>query len=196
MKRILFFIFMLVVILGFFSIPSINTIPALEEEVNAQWSQVLNQYKRRADLVPQLVKTVQGAANFEKSTLQSVIEARRIVDKFNPSQLTLKNPEEMKSYTIAQEQLGSALSRLLAVVERYPELKSTENFMILQSQIEGTENRLSVARRDYIQAVRNFNMNIRTFPGFIWNALFFHKERLPNFEVGEDVSKVPDVRFE
>ena len=196
MKRSLLFILAIFVILGLFSIQSINTIPALEETVQAQWSQVLNQYKRRSDLIPQLVKTVQGAANFEKSTLQNVVEARRVVDKLTPDKVDITNPEEMKSYIAAQDHLGSALSRLLMVVERYPELKTTENFMTLQSQIEGTENRLAVARHDYIQAVRNFNMNIRTFPGSIWNFLFFHKEKLPNFEVSEDITKIPDVKFE
>lgn len=196
MKRTLLIILAILVITGIFSILSINTIPTLEETVQAQWSQILNQYKRRSDLIPQLVKTVQGSANFEKTTLQNVIEARRIVDKFTPDKVHLKNPEEMKLYATAQENLGSALSRLLVVVERYPELKTTQNFITLQSQIEGTENRIAVARQDYIQAVRNFNMNIRTFPGVIWNALFFHKEKLPNFEVSEDVNKVPDVRFE
>jgi LemA protein len=176
-------------------IPSVNEIPSLEENVSAHWSQILNQYKRRADLVPQLVKVVQGAADFEKSTLENVIQARKIVENVQATPPSGKNPEELKKFNEAQAQLGAALSRLLVVVERYPQLKATEGFLTLQSQLEGTENRIAVARRDYIQSVRDFNVKIRTFPGSLWNKLFFHKDQLPNFTESEESQKVPEIQF-
>lgn len=185
----------ILVVIVIFSIGSINRIPTLEETVSAQWSQLINQYKRRADLVPQLVQTVQGAADFERGTLESVIHARSKAQSIQITPELLQDQGSLQKFFEAQNDLGKALSRLMVVVERYPDIKVTQNFLTLQSQLEGNENRIAVARRDYIGAVRNFNIMIRTFPGFLWNALFFKKQPLANYTESEEVQKVPDVKF-
>ena len=143
----------------------VNNIPTFEEQAKAAWSQVQNQYQRRADLIPNLVETVKGAAAFERETLQAVVEARSRVAQTTVPPDVLTNPEAFKSFEQNQAALSSALSRLLVVVERYPDLKANQNFLSLQSQLEGTENRIAVARRDYIEAVRRYNTELRTFPG-------------------------------
>src|SRR5690606_10270823 len=149
----------------------INTIPTLDEEVKAAWSQVENQYQRRADLIPNLVETVKGYAAQEKETLTAVTEARAKVGSMQVDQSVIDNPEQLQQFEQAQRQLGSALQRLMVVVERYPDLKSNQNFLALQSQLEGTENRISVARRDFILATERYNTEIRTFPGKIWHGI-------------------------
>ncbi|MDG1772445.1 MAG: LemA family protein [Oceanicoccus sp.] len=151
----------------------INNIPTNDEKVKSSWAQVQNQYQRRADLIPNLVATVKGYAAQEKETLTAVVEARSKVSSMQVSGDVLNNPEALQKFEAAQSQLGSALKRLMVVVERYPDLKSNQNFLALQSQLEGTENRISVARRDYIAAVEIYNTEIRTFPGKIWHSLMY-----------------------
>lgn len=151
----------------------INNIPTNDEKVKSSWAQVQNQYQRRADLIPNLVATVKGYAAQEKETLTAVVEARSKVSSMQVSGEVLNNPEALQKFEAAQSQLGSALKRLMVVVERYPDLKSNQNFLALQSQLEGTENRISVARRDYIAAVEIYNTEIRTFPGKIWHSLMY-----------------------
>ncbi len=151
----------------------INNIPTNDEKVKSSWAQVQNQYQRRADLIPNLVATVKGYAAQEKETLMAVVEARSKVSSMQVSGDVLNNPEALQKFEAAQSQLGSALKRLMVVVERYPDLKSNQNFLALQSQLEGTENRIAVARRDYISAVEIYNTEIRTFPGKIWHSLMY-----------------------
>ena len=142
-----------------------NTIPTLEEQAKAKWGDVQNNYQRRADLIPNLVATVQGYAKQEKDVLTAVIEARAKATQIKVDASQLTDPEKVKQFQDAQNQLSGALGRLIAVSENYPELKSNQNFLALQSQLEGTENRIAVARRDYIEAVRAYNTELRTFPG-------------------------------
>jgi LemA protein len=174
----------------------INNIPTYEEQAKAAWSQVQNQYQRRADLIPNLVETVKGAANFERETLQAVVEARSKVAQTTVPPDVLINPEAFKTYEQNQAALTSALSRLLVVVERYPDLKANQNYLSLQSQLEGTENRIAVARRDYIEAVRKYNTELRTFPGRLWAMMLYSgSQPMQNFTVADDVTKVPTVKF-
>ena len=174
----------------------INTIPTLEEQVNAAWSQVLNQYQRRADLVPNLVETVRAAAAHERETLEAVTEARAKVGQMQIPPDILTNPEAFERFQQLQSQLSSALSRLLVVAEQYPQLRANENFLTLQSQLEGTENRIAVARRDYIDSVRRYNTELRTFPGRIW-AMIMYRDAEPkqNFTVEEAATRAPQVKF-
>ncbi|WP_101756773.1 LemA family protein [Oceanicoccus sp. KOV_DT_Chl] len=151
----------------------INNIPTNDEKVKSSWAQVQNQYQRRADLIPNLVATVKGYAAQEKETLVAVTEARSKVSSMQVSKDILNDPAALAKFEQAQGQLGSALNRLMVVAERYPDLKSNQNFLALQSQLEGTENRISVARRDYIGAVEIYNTEIRTFPGKIWHSLMY-----------------------
>lgn len=151
----------------------INNIPTYDEGVKAAWSQVQNQYQRRADLIPNLVETVKGFAAQERETLTAVVEARAKVASMQVSPELINDPEQLAQFEQAQQQLSGALSRLMVVVERYPDLKSNQNFLALQSQLEGTENRISVARRDYIASVERYNTEIRTFPGRIWHAVLY-----------------------
>src|SRR6059058_4659909 len=151
-----------------------NTIPTLEEQAKARWADVQNQYQRRADLIPNLVATVQGYAKQEKDVLTSVIEARAKATSVRVDASQLTDPEKVKQFQDAQNQLSGALGRLLAVSENYPDLKSNQNFLALQSQLEGTENRIAVARRDYIESVRVYNTELRTIPGR-WIAAIFYK---------------------
>lgn len=175
----------------------INNIPTLDEQVKAAWSQVENQYQRRADLVPNLVATVRGYAEQERETLTAVTEARARVGAIQVDASTLDDPQKLQQYEQAQAQLGSALQRLLVVSERYPDLKSNENFLALQSQLEGTENRIAVARRDYINAVNAYNTEIRTFPGRIWHMILYSD--LPIRETfkatTENAHQAPQVDF-
>ena len=173
-----------------------NTIPTAEETAKAQWSEVLNQYQRRADLIPNLVETVRGYAAQEKDVLESVVEARAKATQVTLPPEALNDPEKFKQFQEGQSGLTSALSRLLAVVENYPDLKSNQNFLALQAQLEGTENRIAVARRDYIQAVKDYNLTLRTFPSVIWATLWFTgNEPFQNFTVEEDKMEVPKVDF-
>jgi LemA protein len=174
----------------------INNIPTYDEQVKAAWSQVLNQYQRRADLVPNLVNTVKGFAAQEREVLTEVVEARSRVAQMQIPPDILTNPEAFQAFQQNQAQLTSALARLMVVVERYPELKSSENFLTLQSQLEGTENRIAVARRDFIQAVQRYNTEIRTFPGRIWKAILYSDAEVKeNFTVSEEAQQVPQVEF-
>lgn len=174
----------------------INNIPRYDEAVNAAWSQVLNQYQRRADLVPNLVETVKGFAAQEKGVLTAVVEARAKVAQTQIPKDILTNPGAFKLFEQNQAALSGALSRLLVVVERYPELKSSQNFLTLQSQLEGTENRIAVARRDYIAAVQRYNTELRTIPGRWWRAMLYPDSQLKeNFTAPESVQEVPKVKF-
>lgn len=174
----------------------VNTIPTLDEEVKAAWSQVLNQYQRRADLVPNLVETVRGYANQERETLTAVVEARARATQTQLPPDILTNPEAFRRFQENQQALSQALSRLLVVVERYPDLKSNQNFLQLQAQLEGTENRISVARRDYIQAVQRYNTEIRTFPGVIWATLLYRDAKVKeNFTAQPGAEQAPRVDF-
>lgn len=174
----------------------INTIPTLEEQAKAAWSEVLNQYQRRSDLIPNLVETVKGAASFEKETLQAVVEARsKVAQTQLPSDITT-DPEAFKRFEQNQSALSSALSRLLVVVERYPDLKANQNFLALQSQLEGTENRIAVARRDYIEAVRKYNTELKTFPGRLWAmTLYSGHEPMQTFSISDEAKEAPKVTF-
>jgi LemA protein len=146
----------------------VNSIPTYAEQAKAAWAQVLNQYQRRADLVPNLVATVKGAANFESKTLEAVVQARAKVGQVQLPADVLTNPQAMQAFEQSQAGLTSALSRLLVVAEQYPDLKANANYQTLQAQLEGTENRIAVARRDYIDAVRLYNTELKTFPGRWW----------------------------
>jgi LemA protein len=173
-----------------------NTIPTLEEQAKARWADVQNQYQRRADLIPNLVETVKGYAAQEKSVLTAVVEARAKATqtKIDVSQLT--DPDKLKAFQDAQSQLTGALGRLLAVSENYPDLKSNANFLALQSQLEGTENRIAVARRDYIDAVRAYNTALRTFPTVIWAKTAFSGEQpMAEFTANEGAASPPQVKF-
>jgi LemA protein len=173
-----------------------NTIPTLEEQAKARWSDVQNQYQRRADLIPNLVATVQGYAAQEKSVLTAVIEARAKATQIKVDASDLTDPAKIKAFQDAQNQLTGALGRLLAVSENYPDLKSNANFLALQSQLEGTENRIAVARRDYIDAVRVYNTALRTFPTLIWAKTFFAGNKpMAEFTASEGSEKPPQVKF-
>ena len=173
-----------------------NTIPTAEEQAKAKWADVQNNYQRRADLIPNLVATVQRYAKQEREVLTAVVEARAKATqvKIDASQLT--DPDKLKQFQDAQNQLSGALGRLLAVSERYPDLKSNQNFLALQSQLEGTENRIAVARRDYIEAVRVYNTELKTFPGVLWAAVFFRGNKpMAEFAANETAQTPPQVKF-
>ena len=176
----------------------ISTIPTAEENAKAKWSDVLNQYQRRAELIPNLVETVKGYAAQERQVLEAVINARA---RATQTQLQippdiLTNPEAFKRFQEAQAQLSGALGRLIAVSEAYPDLKSNQNFLALQSQLEGTENRIAVARRDYIEAVRVYNTELRTFPGVIWASILYRNNKpMETFTIPDEMTKPPPVRF-
>jgi LemA protein len=171
-----------------------NTIPTLEEQAKAAWSEVQNNYQRRADLIPNLVATVQGYAQQEKDVLTSVVEARAKATQVSLSVDDLSDPEKVRQFQEAQSQLGGALGRLIAISENYPDLKSNQNFLALQSQLEGTENRIAVARRDYIDAVRAYNTSLRTFPSVIW-AKIFGSAPMTEFTASEGAQTPPVVKF-
>jgi len=174
----------------------INNIPTYDEEAKAKWSQVLNTYQRRADLVPNLVNTVKGYAAHEKDVLTDVVEARSKVAGMKVDASLINDPKAFQAFQENQAALTSALSRLLVTVERYPELKSSQNFLTLQSQLEGTENRIAVARRDYIEAVKRYNTELRTIPGRWWKELMYSDSQpMANFTVEEEVQKAPAVTF-
>jgi len=181
-----------------FALPSCgyNTIPTLQEQAKARWSDVQNQYQRRADLIPNLVSTVQGYAAQEKNVLTAVVEARAKATQVKIDASDLTDPDKLKQFQDAQNQLSGALGRLLAVSENYPDLKSNQNFLALQSQLEGTENRIAVARRDYIDAVRAFNTALRTFPTVIWAKTAFSGEKpMAEFTATTGAETPPQVKF-
>src|ERR1700731_730040 len=172
-----------------------NNIPTYEEQAKAKWADVQNNYQRRSDLIPNLVATVQGYAKQEKDVLTAVVEARAKATqvKIDASQLT--DPAKLKQFVDAQGQLSGALGRLLAVSENYPDLKSNQNFLALQSQLEGTENRITVARRDYIEAVRTYNTALRTFPTLLWaKTAFSGSKPMAEFTASENAQSPPQVK--
>jgi LemA protein len=174
----------------------VNQLPTLDEQVKAAWSEVLNQYQRRADLIPNLVETVKGYAKQEQQVLTEVTEARARATQMQLPPDILSNPDKFKEFEQNQAALGGALGRLLAVSEKYPDLKSNQNFLALQSQLEGTENRISVARRDYILAVQQYNTYLRTYPGkWIAGWLYPDMKVRETFTISEQAQQVPQVKF-
>ncbi len=174
----------------------INAIPTYDEQVKAAWSEVLNQYQRRSDLVPNLVETVKGYAKQEQTVFTEVTEARARVGGMQLPPDVLTNPEAFKQFQANQQALGGALTRLLAVAEAYPELKSNENFLALQSQLEGTENRIAVARGDYIVAVQKYNTELRTIPGRWWASMMYPDAKVrETFTIDDKVKEAPKVGF-
>jgi LemA protein len=174
----------------------INSIPTKEEGVNAAWGEVENQYQRRSDLIPNLVATVQGYAKQEQDVLVGVTEARAKATQTTINAGDLNDPAKVAAFAQAQDGLSSALSRLMVVVEKYPELKSDQNFLALQSQLEGTENRISVARRDYNEAVRVYNVEIRTFPAIIAAKTIYGAEpKTPFKATAANAETAPTVKF-
>ena len=174
----------------------VNTIPTYQEEAKAKWADVQNQYQRRADLIPNLVATVKGYAQQESSVLEAVTNARAKATSIQVNADTITDPEAFKKFEEAQTQLSGSLGRLLAVSENYPDLKSNQNFLALQSQLEGTENRISVARHDYIEAVRQYNTELRTFPGVLWaSTLYASSKPMQEFTATEGASAPPPVKF-
>ena len=184
----------LIVLLAIYGINKNNSLVDKEEEVNRAWAQVENQYQRRADLVPNLVNTVKGAANFEQETLTAVTEARSKATSVQISAESLNNPQKLQQFQQAQSQLSGALSRLLVSVERYPELKANQNFRDLQSQLEGTENRIATERNRFNNAARDYNSEIRKFPGSLFASLFGF-ERKAYFEAEKGAENAPTVDF-
>ena len=172
-----------------------NTLQQMEEQVFRSWADVESNLQRRADLVPNLVATVKGYAFHERETLQAVVEARAKATSVNLSPKDLGNAQAMQKFLDAQGGLSSALSRLMVVVERYPDLKANQNFLDLQNQLEGTENRINVARQRYNQAVEAFNSKIRSLPYSLTNSLLLHLDRKEYFKAEPGATKVPTVNF-
>jgi LemA protein len=173
----------------------LNSVPTAEEHVNAAWGDLQADYQRRADLIPNLVETVKGYAQQEKTVLTQVTEARAKATSIQLSANDLSDPAKVAAFQNAQSQLGGSLGRLLATFEAYPDLKSNENFLTLQSQIEGTENRIEIARRDYNEAVRQYNTTIRTFPDAVGAKIFYGAKPKVPFEATADAQKAPTVDF-
>ena len=197
MKKILLLIVLAILVpLVYLVMSNYNNIPKLDENVSEKWSQVQNQYKRRADLIPNLVATVKGYAEHEKGTFVEVTEARSKVSQMNINADTLNNPAAMEQFSQAQAGLSSALSKLMVVVEKYPDLKANENFKALQSQLEGTENRITVARKDFIEAVKLYNIELRTMPGKLVAAIAHPSAQLKeSFKASEAEQDAPKVKF-
>jgi LemA protein len=173
-----------------------NVIPTQQEAAKAAWAEVQNQYQRRADLVPNLVATVQGYAKQEKDVFTQVTEARAKATSIHLDANDLTDPAKVKQLQDAQNQLSGALGRLLAISENYPDLKSNQNFLALQSQLEGTENRIAVARRDYVAAVQTFNTSLRTFPTMLWAQTVFRSvQPMVPFTANEEAQTAPKVKF-
>ena len=195
MKRILVLLAVIASAAGLSSC-GYNTMQANEEEVFAAWGDVEASYQRRMDLIPNLVESVKAAAAFEKSTLTAVVEARSKVGSIQMSKDMLNNPKAFQQFQQAQGDLTQALSKLMVVVEKYPDIKATQNFSDLQNQLEGTENRINVARVRYNKAVQNYNTSIRVFPNGITNSLFLHLERKEAFKAQEGAATAPRVNFQ
>jgi LemA protein len=172
-----------------------NSLQGLDENVKAAWSEVQNQYQRRADLVPNLVETVKGAAKFEQETLQRVIEARSKATSVNVDANALSNPEAFRRFEQAQNELSGALSRLLVVVEKYPDLKANQNYRDLQAQLEGTENRITVARKRYIESVAEYNKGVRFFPTNLTAKFLLGLEPRESFSADPAAARPPEVKF-
>ena len=174
----------------------LNSVPTAEEEVNAQWANVQSEYQRRADLIPNLVATVQGYADQEREVLTEVTEARANAGRVQLSAADLDDPEKVRAFNEAQNRLTAAIIPLQRLQEAYPDLKSNENFLTLQSQIEGTENSILVARRDYNEAVQGYNTRIRTFPDAIGAKIFYGAEPKVPFEAAAGSDAAPKVNFD
>jgi len=174
----------------------VNNIPTKEETAKAAWAQVQNEYQRRSDLVPNLVATVQGYAIQEKSVLVQVTQARASATQVKVDASTITDPVKFKQYSDAQSQLSGVLGHLLSITENYPDLKSNQNFLALQSQLEGTENRIAIARRDYNEAVRDYNTELHTFPGVLWADTVYKNEKpIVPFEATTEAQTAPKVSF-
>lgn len=193
--KILAVVGVVVLLLAWKGCSSYNNLVGLDENVNQSWAQVQNQYQRRADLIPNLVETVKGAASFERETLEAVIQARANATRpeLNAGDL-LNNPQAFQQFQQAQDNLGSALGRLLVVVEKYPELKANQNYLDLQTQLEGTENRIAVERKRFNEVVQNYNSTRRVFPTNIFSGMFGFEQR-PYFEASAQAQEVPQVDF-
>ena len=193
MKKSTIILIAVIAIAAIWGISAYNGLVKMDESVNTAWSNVENQYQRRADLIPNLVNTVKGYAAHEKETLEAVMAARS-----KATQMTIDadnlTPEKLQEYQKAQGEIGSALGRLLAITENYPDLKANQNFMELQAQLEGTENRISVERRNFNEVARTYNTSIRTFPKSILAGMFGFDKR-PYFEAEEGANKAPEVKF-
>lgn len=185
----------IVVIMGLVGVGKYNALVGQREAADAAWSEIDNQYKRRYDLIPNLIETVKGAADFEKSTLQAVVDARASVGKVQLPAKLPTDPAQLDAYIQAQQGLGSALGRMFAVAENYPQLKTTQNFLSLQDQLEGTENRIAVARRDYIDAVRRYNTSLKSFPANLIAGTFGFEEA-SQLKVEAETRTVPKVKFD
>ena len=174
----------------------VNTIPTLEEQAKAKWADVQADYQRRSDLIPNLVATVQGYAQQERAVLVEVTQARASATQVKVDASTLSDPAAMARYAAAQNQLSGVLGRLLSVSEKYPDLKSNQNFLVLQSQLEGTENRIAISRRDYNEAVRAYNLSLHTFPGVLWASTMYKNEKpMAPFEGTAAAQAAPVVSF-
>ena len=174
----------------------VNTIPTKEEFAKAKWADVQNDYQRRSDLIPNLVATVQGEANQEKSVLVQVTQARANATHVSVDASTVSDPAKFQQYEQAQNQLSGVLGHLLSITENYPDLKSNQNFSELQQQLEGTENRITVARRDYTDAVRDYNTELHTFPGVLWAGTVYKNEKpMQPFEATTEAQTAPKVSF-
>ena len=191
-KKWIIIIVAIVVIVGY-CMTAYNSLVSKDEKVGEAWSNVENQYQRRSDLIPNLVNTVKGYATHEKETLADVVAARSKATQTSVDIADL-TPEKLKAYQQAQGEIGSALGRLLAITENYPELKANENFKELQAQLEGTENRISVERRNFNEAAKTYNTSIRRFPANILAGMFGFEKR-PYFEAQEGAEKAPEVKF-
>lgn len=193
--KILAVVGVVVLLLGWRGCSSYNSLVGLDEGVNSAWAQVQNQYQRRADLIPNLVETVKGAANFERETLEAVIQARANATRpeINAGNL-LNNPQAFQQFQQAQDNLGAALGRLMVVVEKYPELKANQNYLDLQTQLEGTENRIAVERKRFNEVVQNYNSTRRVFPTNIFAGMFGFQQR-PYFEASAEAQQTPKVDF-
>ena len=193
MKKSTIIVIALVAIAAIWGVSAYNGLVKMDEGVNTAWSNVENQYQRRADLIPNLVNTVKGYATHEKETLEAVVAARSKATQVtvDPENMT---PEKLQEYQKAQGEIGAALGRLLAITEAYPDLKANENFKELQAQLEGTENRISVERRNFNEVARSYNTAIRTFPRTLIAGMFGFEKR-PYFEAEEGAGKAPEVKF-
>jgi len=195
MRNLMFRILFLFVLGIFFYSCGYNTMQQNEEAVFGAWGNVESSLQRRADLIPNLVEVVKGYAAHEKETLEAVINARARATAVNVTASDLGSPEAMQQLQSAQGEMSSALARLMVVVERYPDLKANQNFLDLQNQLEGTENRITVARQRYNQSVEKFNFSIRKFPNSLTNSLLLHLERKEYFKAEEAAARAPQVKF-
>ena len=193
MKKSTIIVIVVIVLIAIWGITSYNGMVKMDESVSTAWSNVENQYQRRSDLIPNLVNTVKGYASHKKEPFQAVVDARSKATQMQISADDL-TPEKMQAYQKAQGEVGSALSRLLAITEAYPDLKANENFKELQAQLEGTENRINVARKNFNDAAQAYNTSIRRFPKSIFASVFGFEKRT-YFEAAEGTEKAPEVKF-